>query len=206
MREGISGFETAILCRNKAEFGLTATAEFNIEHFDTPTVSPTPRLSPRSGPEATATTALAGAFNSLFKAELIRNKEPGRGINDLEIATAEYIDWFNHRRLHGEIGYRPPIEVENEFLNDTRPGHHTDGTGLTEPPTNSGQDRRGVVTTKNNARSLRRTPTNKPCCQSHLPQLCLRATCAIKRKSGRKLLGEALWVRSDPWGTPVVAG
>ena len=65
--------------------------------------------------------ALAEAFNSLFKAELIRNKGPWRGINDLEIATAEYIDWFNHRRLHGEIGYRPPIEVENEFLNRTTP-------------------------------------------------------------------------------------
>jgi len=65
--------------------------------------------------------ALAAAFNSLFKAELIRNKGPWRGINDLEIATAEYIDWFNHRRLHGEIGYRPPIEVENEFLNRTTP-------------------------------------------------------------------------------------
>ena len=65
--------------------------------------------------------ALAEAFNSLFKAELIRTKGPWRGINDLEIATAEYIDWFNHRRLHGEIGYRPPIEVENEFLNRTTP-------------------------------------------------------------------------------------
>jgi putative transposase len=65
--------------------------------------------------------ALAEAFNSLFKAELIRNKGPWRGINDLEIATAEYIDWFNHRRLHGEIGHRPPIEVENEFLNSTTP-------------------------------------------------------------------------------------
>ena len=65
--------------------------------------------------------ALAEAFNSLFKAELIRKKGPWRGINDPEIATAEYIDWFNHRRLHGEIGYRPPIEVENEFPNRTTP-------------------------------------------------------------------------------------
>ncbi len=34
--------------------------------------------------------ALAEAFNSLYKAELIRNKGPWTGINDLEIATAEY--------------------------------------------------------------------------------------------------------------------
>ena len=47
--------------------------------------------------------ALAEAFNSLFKAELIRNKGPFKSIEDLEIAVAEYIDWFNHRRVHGEI-------------------------------------------------------------------------------------------------------
>ena len=58
--------------------------------------------------------ALAEAFNSLFKAELIRNKGPWRSIDDLEIATAEYIDWFNHRRLHGEIGLVPPVAFEEE--------------------------------------------------------------------------------------------
>lgn len=56
--------------------------------------------------------ALAEAFNSLFKAELIRNRGPWRSIDDLEIAVAEYIDWFNHRRLHGEIGTIPPVEYE----------------------------------------------------------------------------------------------
>ncbi len=59
--------------------------------------------------------AMAEAFNSLFKAELVRNRGPWRSINDLEIAVAEYIDWFNHRRLHGEIGLIPPIEAENAY-------------------------------------------------------------------------------------------
>ncbi|WIB26487.1 IS3 family transposase [Curtobacterium sp. MCSS17_015] len=57
--------------------------------------------------------ALAEAVNSIFKAELIRNKGPWRGIEDLEIATVEYIDWFNHRRLHGELGMIPPVEFEH---------------------------------------------------------------------------------------------
>ncbi|WP_229738471.1 IS3 family transposase, partial [Isoptericola cucumis] len=57
--------------------------------------------------------ALAEAFNSLFKAELVRNKGPWKNIDDLELATAEYIDWFNHRRLHGEIGLVPPAELED---------------------------------------------------------------------------------------------
>ena len=59
--------------------------------------------------------ALAEAFNSLFKAELVRNKGPWKGIDDLEFAVAEYIDWFNHRRLHGEIGLIPPAEHEDTF-------------------------------------------------------------------------------------------
>jgi len=59
--------------------------------------------------------AMAEAFNSLFKAELIRNRGPWKGVTDLEVAVAEYVDWFNHRRLHGELDHRPPVEVENDY-------------------------------------------------------------------------------------------
>ena len=59
--------------------------------------------------------ALAEAFNSLFKAELVRNRGPWKSIDDLEIAVAEYVDWFNHRRLHGEIGLIPPAELEDTY-------------------------------------------------------------------------------------------
>jgi putative transposase len=66
--------------------------------------------------------ALAEAFNSLFKAELVRNKGPWKSIDDLEIAVAEYIHWFNHRRLHGEIGLVPPVEFEdNYYQHNTAP-------------------------------------------------------------------------------------
>jgi putative transposase len=56
--------------------------------------------------------AMAEAFNSLYKAELVRNKGPWQGIEDVEIATVEYIDWYNNRRLHGELGHVPPAEYE----------------------------------------------------------------------------------------------
>ncbi|APC36906.1 integrase [Nocardiopsis dassonvillei] len=59
--------------------------------------------------------ALAEAFHSLFKAELVRNRGPWRNLDHLEIAVAEYVDWFNHRRLHGEIGLVPPAEFEDGF-------------------------------------------------------------------------------------------
>lgn len=56
--------------------------------------------------------AMAEAFNSLYKAELVRNRGPWRGLDDLEIATVEYIDWYNNRRLHGELEHVPPAEYE----------------------------------------------------------------------------------------------
>ena len=62
------------------------------------------------------------ALAEAFKAELIRNKGPWRCIDDLEIAVAEYIDWFNHGRLHGEIGLIPPAEHEaNHYRHNTAP-------------------------------------------------------------------------------------
>ena len=65
--------------------------------------------------------ALAEAFNSLFKAELIRNKGPWTSINDVEVAVAEYIDWFNQRRLHGELGHVPPAEFEAHHATHANP-------------------------------------------------------------------------------------
>jgi putative transposase len=67
--------------------------------------------------------AMAEALNSLFKAECIRNpamrpKGGWKNIGDVEIAVAEYADWYNHRRLHGEIGLVPPAEFEtNHWAN-----------------------------------------------------------------------------------------
>lgn len=55
---------------------------------------------------------MAEAFNSLYKAELFRNKGPWLGLDDLEMATVEYIDWYNNRRLHGELDHVPPAEHE----------------------------------------------------------------------------------------------
>jgi putative transposase len=71
--------------------------------------------------------AMAEAFNSIYKAELVRNKGPWRGIDDLEIATMEYVDWYNHRRLHGELGLIPPVEYETN--------HHNKIKKLQEPST-----------------------------------------------------------------------
>ena len=59
--------------------------------------------------------ALAESFNGLYKTELIRHRGPWRGLDDVEFATLEYIDWFNQRRLHGELGMIPPAEFEATY-------------------------------------------------------------------------------------------
>jgi len=59
--------------------------------------------------------ALAESFNGLYKTELIRHAGPWRGLDDVEYATLEYVDWFNHRRLYGELGMVPPAEFETTY-------------------------------------------------------------------------------------------
>jgi putative transposase len=63
--------------------------------------------------------AMAESFNGLYKWELIYPQGPWRGIDDVEFATMTYVDWFNHRRLHGEItdgaSYTTPVEFETAY-------------------------------------------------------------------------------------------
>ena len=47
--------------------------------------------------------ALVESFNGLYKWELIYPKGPWSGLEDVEFATLTYVDWFNNRRLHGQI-------------------------------------------------------------------------------------------------------
>lgn len=56
--------------------------------------------------------ALAEAVNGLYKAEVIHQQGPWRSLEPVELATAEWVDWWNHRRLHSAIGNRPPAEYE----------------------------------------------------------------------------------------------
>ena len=59
--------------------------------------------------------ALAETINGLYKAELIRRRGPWRSLERLELATLEWVDWFNHRRLLEPIGNIPPAEAEDRY-------------------------------------------------------------------------------------------
>jgi transposase InsO family protein len=59
--------------------------------------------------------ALAESTIGQLKTELIKRHGPWRTIEQLEFALFEYIDWWNHRRLHGELGMIPPAEAEATY-------------------------------------------------------------------------------------------
>ena len=59
--------------------------------------------------------ALAETINGLYKAELIHRRAPWKTKEALELATLEWVAWFNHHRLLGPIGYIPPAEAEASY-------------------------------------------------------------------------------------------
>ncbi len=56
--------------------------------------------------------ALAETINGLYKAEVIHRKGPWKTTEAVEVATLEWVSWFNHHRLLEPIGYIPPAEFE----------------------------------------------------------------------------------------------
>jgi putative transposase len=59
--------------------------------------------------------ALAESVIGLFKTEVIRRRGPWRGLDGVEFATLEWVDWFNNRRLLEPIGNIPPAEAEARY-------------------------------------------------------------------------------------------
>ena len=59
--------------------------------------------------------ALAETINGLYKAELIHRRAPWKTREAVELATLEWVAWFNHHRLLEPIGYIPPAEAEANY-------------------------------------------------------------------------------------------
>ena len=59
--------------------------------------------------------ALAESVVGLFKTELIRMRGPWRTLERVELATAEWVNWYNNRRLHSANGDLPPAEYEAAY-------------------------------------------------------------------------------------------
>jgi transposase InsO family protein len=59
--------------------------------------------------------ALAETINGLYKAELIHRRGPWKTREAVELATLEWVSWFNNHRLLEPIGYIPPAEAEANY-------------------------------------------------------------------------------------------
>ena len=65
--------------------------------------------------------ALAETVIGLFKTELINPNRPWKTVDQVEIATLRYVDWFNNQRLYEENGDIPPAELEQAYYRQHRP-------------------------------------------------------------------------------------
>jgi putative transposase len=65
--------------------------------------------------------ALAETVVGLYKTELINPQRPWKTLEQVEIATLHYIDWFNNRRLYEDNGDIPPVELEQAYYRQYRP-------------------------------------------------------------------------------------
>lgn len=59
--------------------------------------------------------ALAETINGLYKAELIHRRAPWKTRETVELATLEWVSWFNNHRLMVPLGYVPPAEFEAAY-------------------------------------------------------------------------------------------
>jgi putative transposase len=84
--------------------------------------------------------ALAESIIGLYKSELITARGPWRTVEDVELATLAWVDWFNHRRLMWPIGGVPPAEFEAHWLRTSEnqptggPGSPLERDGGINPP------------------------------------------------------------------------
>ena len=65
--------------------------------------------------------ALAETIIGLYKTEVIEPRGPWKSFDAVEYATAEWVEWFNNKRLLGPIGDIPPAEAEEAFWQALEP-------------------------------------------------------------------------------------
>lgn len=59
--------------------------------------------------------ALAETIDGLYKPELIHRRAPWKSRAAVELATLQWVHWFNHERLLAPIGNIPPADAEANY-------------------------------------------------------------------------------------------
>ncbi|MDV4246204.1 IS3 family transposase [Acinetobacter baumannii] len=66
--------------------------------------------------------ALAETVNGLYKTEVIEYlKADWQGLADVQLATLNWVDWFNKKRVHSALGYVSPFEFEAMYYDKINP-------------------------------------------------------------------------------------
>ena len=65
--------------------------------------------------------AQAESLIGLYKNEMVKRDSPWKGVDDLELATLNWVHWFNNNRLHSSLSYVPPVEFEEQHYRQNNP-------------------------------------------------------------------------------------
>jgi putative transposase len=70
--------------------------------------------------------AMAETINGQYKTECIKQDGPFRTVDELELATCTWVEYYNRYRIHSSLDYLTPIEYENEYYETTTPQSQQD--------------------------------------------------------------------------------
>jgi len=119
----LNALNTAAWTRNRPLEGLRAHSDAGSQYT---ALSYTERLADLGAAPSIGTVAdsydnaMAESLNGIFKTEMYKPMGPWRTRADLEYAIFEYVDWYNNRRLHEQIGMIPPAEKEANYYTSIR--------------------------------------------------------------------------------------
>jgi transposase InsO family protein len=110
----LQAFEHAVWQANSDVSGLVHHSDRGSQYYRWYVPSGWPSLGspPRWARGNSYDNALAEAVNAAYRTELINRGKPWRCIDDVELATAQWVFWYNEERLHETLGYVPPAEYE----------------------------------------------------------------------------------------------
>lgn len=68
--------------------------------------------------------ATAESVIGLYKTELIHRRRTWKTFEEVEYATLTWVSWYNTQRLHGELGYQPPLEIAEQYWDNQKLSGH----------------------------------------------------------------------------------
>jgi putative transposase len=64
---------------------------------------------------------MAESVNGIYKAECVKIEGPWKTVDSLELATCDWVNYWNNHRIHSSLGYVTPAEFEETYYTSTQP-------------------------------------------------------------------------------------